>query len=124
MRVDFIKIPCQFIIIHPLGITLLLERVLVKKGVKLISDRLTSVTLAVFQTSVDNDEEFLSRMRFDTRQKLDVVPDSGSQMFPDISLMNAWFNSHGFEAEIARLREIHPQLMDLKSWLEKHDVMV
>ena len=39
----------------------------------------------------------------------------------DLALMFEWFNSSGYDADIAALRKIHPGLMDFKTWLKKTD---
>ena len=56
-------------------------------------------------------------------RSIEVVPDEDPPMYPDIAVMNAWFNSDGFEADISSLREIYPRLATLKSWLISNDLL-
>jgi uncharacterized protein YbjT (DUF2867 family) len=37
-------------------------------------------------------------------------------MVKEMGLMFAWFNSHGYAADIAKLKEIHPGLKDFETW--------
>jgi uncharacterized protein YbjT (DUF2867 family) len=54
---------------------------------------------------------------------IEVVPDVNPPMFPDIAVMNAWLNTHGYEADIKGLREIYPELATLKDWLSRNDLV-
>ena len=56
-------------------------------------------------------------------RSIEVVPDDGPPLYPDIAVMNAWFNSHGFEADITSLREIYPELSTLNAWLSRNNLM-
>jgi len=40
---------------------------------------------------------------------------------PEMDKMFEWFNVAGYKADIYRLREIHPALMDFETWLYKED---
>ncbi len=46
-----------------------------------------------------------------------VVPDDGPPLYPDIAVMNAWFNTHGYIADLTKLRQAHPALNNFKTWL-------
>lgn len=56
-------------------------------------------------------------------RSIEVVPDDGPPLYPDIAVMNAWFNTHGFEADITSLREIYPELSTLNAWLSRNNLM-
>jgi hypothetical protein len=38
----------------------------------------------------------------------------------DYALMVAWFNTHGYNADIPELRKVHPALMNFERWVEAH----
>jgi hypothetical protein len=44
-------------------------------------------------------------------------------MYPDIAVMNAWLNTHGYKADIKGLREVYPELATLKDWLSRNDLV-
>jgi uncharacterized protein YbjT (DUF2867 family) len=79
------------------------------KAIEIAGDELTEMQMA------EELGQSLSR-------SIDVVPDEDPPMFPDVAMMNAWFNSDGFEADIPALREIYPQLATLKGWLNRNDL--
>lgn len=58
--------------------------------------------------------DFISRS---IDRPIEVVPDDGPPMYPDIAMMNAWFDESGFKADIVALRNIYPGLSTLESWL-------
>ncbi len=55
---------------------------------------------------------------------IEVVPDQTPPPSTDIALMNAWFNDHGYEANIEKLRQALPDLLDLKTWLRTSNFLV
>lgn len=58
-----------------------------------------------------------------TGQEIKIVQDTEPPMFPDIAIMNAWFNTDGFEADISELRDIYPELSTLERWLAGNDIL-
>lgn len=40
-------------------------------------------------------------------------------MMKDMGYMFQWFRNEGYRADIPRLREIHPEMMDFATWLKK-----
>lgn len=67
--------------------------------------------------------EMAGRIGRSIGRSIEVVPDDGPPLYPDIAVMNAWFNTHGFEADINTLREIYPELTNLEAWLSRNDLM-
>ena len=51
---------------------------------------------------------------------IELVPPAGPPPNEDMSKMIDWFNEAGYEADIPALRERHPSLMNLETWLRKN----
>lgn len=41
------------------------------------------------------------------------------QVNEDFAHANEWLNGHGYQADVAATRELHPDLLDLRAWLAK-----
>lgn len=80
------------------------------KAIELAGDELTETQMVGYLSKV-------------TGQEIKIVQDTEPPMFPDIAIMNAWFNTDGFEADISELRDIYPDLSTLERWLAGNDIL-
>jgi uncharacterized protein YbjT (DUF2867 family) len=77
------------------------------QGLEVAGDELTETQVAAIMSQV-------------VGREISVIP-GGPPPTEDWALMNDWFNTKGFQADIPALRVIHPGLMTLEIWLRRND---
>jgi uncharacterized protein YbjT (DUF2867 family) len=79
------------------------------KALELAGDSLTMPEVA----------ETMTRVTGQPVQFVEVPLEQVRQYSPETAIMNAWFNEHGYRADIAALRAIHPGLLTFENWLRQ-----
>ncbi len=83
----------------------------VGRSVDLAGDELSMAQSAEVFTRVLQRTVVVHRISWD-----DFREEQGEEMY----VMNRWFETTGYEADVARLREIHPQMLSLEDYLHRH----
>jgi uncharacterized protein YbjT (DUF2867 family) len=106
--------PLQFITVDDIGAFAALAfdnpAEFIDKTLEIAGDELTGPQIAaLLSAELDRPVEYSAGPRW-----------QGSLFYEgEMNIMFDWYNRAGYQADIKALREIHPELTDLRSWLQK-----
>jgi uncharacterized protein YbjT (DUF2867 family) len=78
------------------------------EAIEIAGDELTPVQISTAITRAIGRPLPYAQIRIETIRKANV----------HAAIANEWFNDYGYQADIPALRELHPALMDFRTWLD------